>query len=348
LTKTLVILLLCLLAVIAVVVKLKSQVRYKGPASNHFDGSRFYNQVNAPAKSIWNVIYWRVIGHHSPWPTEVLPSPNLPLPSPAEDEIVVTFVNHASSLIQTGTVNILTDPQYNDHASPVSWAGPVRVHEPGIAYENLPKVDVVIISHDHYDHMDERTLKMLYKDHKPLFLVGLGNDAHLKAFGITDNVKTVDWWQSVEVGDAKMTFVPAQHFSGRGLFDRNSTLWGGYVIQVGKENLFFAGDTGYGPHFKEIQERFGPMDLSMIPIGSYCPRWFMKAVHVNPEEAVLSHLDLKSKKSFGIHFKTFQMSDEPYDQPVMDLELAKKQYQIPAEDFVAPEFGESFIVRKTR
>ena len=152
---------------------------------------------------------------HSAWPTEVVPAAHHILPSASAENCVVTFVNHTSCLIQTGTINILTDPQYSDRASPVSWTGPYRVHEPGIAYDKLPRIDVVIISHDHYDHMDKKTLQMLYKDHQPHFLVGLGNDVHLKSFGITENVKTLDWWQQIQIANSLFTFVPVQHFSSR-------------------------------------------------------------------------------------------------------------------------------------
>lgn len=324
----------------------RQDINYQGPPSDHFNGVRFFNQSQTESKSLLDVLIWRITGDHAQWPTEVIPAKNLAVPVATDDQVVVTFVNHASSLIQTGRINILTDPQYNDRASPFSWVGPSRVHEPGVPYEKLPKIDVVIISHDHYDHMDEKTLKMLHKDHNPLFLVGLGNEHHMKSFGIENNVKTLDWWQTFDIEGSKITFVPAQHFSGRWIFDRNSTLWGGYVVQVDSANLFFAGDTGYGQHFKQIREKFGKIDLSMIPIGAYQPRWFMKSMHVNPEDAVKAHIDLESRKSFGIHFKTFQLADEPYEQPVIDLEIAKEKYDIPKGDFVAPEFGQSFIIHK--
>jgi L-ascorbate metabolism protein UlaG (beta-lactamase superfamily) len=344
---TLVVLSLLVIVIPCIIVaRLKVNRRYKGPPSQHFDGRRFYNETGIRAQSLWTAFKWMLNRDHSPWSKKIIPSANYNLPNATEKHCVVTFVNHASSLIQTGKINILTDPQYSDRASPFSFAGPYRVHEPGIAYDKLPKIDVVIISHDHYDHMDKRTLKMLYHDHKPLFLVGLGNDVHLKSFGITENVKTLDWWQPIQIANTVFTFVPAQHFSGRGLLDHNTTLWGGFVLHIEKAHLFFAGDTGYGPHFKTIHDHFGPMDLSMLPIGSYCPRWFMQPVHVNPEEAVLAHLDLQSKKSIGIHYKTFPMSDEPYEQPVIDLEAAKKKYNIPNDAFIAPDFGQSFIVSK--
>jgi L-ascorbate metabolism protein UlaG (beta-lactamase superfamily) len=341
---TLLLILIILLVLGYVYGKYAGRAKHKGPVSDHFDGRCFHNQLKAPFKSLWNVIYWRITGDHAPWPTGLIRSAVRELPAATEASIIVTFVNHASSLIQTGKLNIITDPHYGDRSSPLSWAGPRRVHEPGIPYENLPKIDVVIISHDHYDHMNKETLVRLYNDFKPLFLVGLGNDVHMKSFGITEKVTTVDWWDPIDLDGAKLTFVPVQHFSGRGVFDHNTTLWGGFVMEIDDAKLFFAGDTGYGLHFKEIQERFGPMDLCMLPIGGYCPRSMMQTVHTDPEEAVLAHLDLKSKKSYGIHYKTFPLTDEPYEQPVIDLEIAKDKHNIPKLDFVAPDFGESFKV----
>jgi hypothetical protein len=238
---------LCLVVFIFFLIRYKSRAYHKGPPSNHFDGRRFHNTVRSKPKTLWAVIKWRWTGDRPIRPAEIFPAAHLPVPSPTDKHMVITFVNHASCLIQTGQINILTDPHYSERASPVSWAGPQRLHEPGIAYDKLPHIDVVIISHDHYDHMDKRTLKMLHKDHNPLFLVGLGNDVHMKSFGISENVKTVDWWDPMELGNATFTFVPAQHFSGRGIYDRNATLWGGYVIQVDAAKLFFAGETWIYP-----------------------------------------------------------------------------------------------------
>lgn len=329
-----------------ILVRLKMLKRHKGPASPHFNGRRFYMETGVSSRSLWSVIKWFLTRDAAAWPTKLIPAGKISLPSATDEHCIVTFINHSSCLIQTDKINILTDPHYSDRASPFQWIGPHRVQEPGIAYEKLPRIDVVIISHDHYDHMDKRTLKMLYKDYKPLFLVGLGNDVHLKSFGIITNVKTVDWWQPIQIANTIFTFVPAQHYSNRGLLDHNTTLWGGYVMQIENAKLFFAGDTGYAQHFKTIYEHFGPMDLSMLPIGAYCPRWFMQPVHINPEEAVLAHLDLKSKMSIGIHYKTFQLSDESYEQPLVDLAAAKQKYDISADTFIAPDFGQSFIVRK--
>lgn len=341
---TLVLLCLFLLTLLFLIWFRKQARRHKGPAAAHFDGRAFHNLNKTEPKSLWTVIHWVITGDHAPWPKKLIKSAGYVLPVPKKNQIIVTYINHASCLIQTGNINIITDPHYSHRASPVGWAGPHRVHEPGVPYDKLPPIHVVLISHDHYDHMDKRTLKRLYKDHKPTFIVGLGNDVHLKSFGITENVKTLDWWQSVKIEGLTYTFVPGQHFSGRGIFDHNTALWGGFVIQANKAKIFFNGDAGYSSHYKEINGRFGPMDVSLLPIGAYQPRWFMQAMHTNPKEAVMAHLDLQSKTSIGIHFQTFQLSEEPYDQPVIDLELAKEEYKIAADAFVAPDFGQSFIV----
>lgn len=318
--------------------------KYYGPVSDHFDGYRFINQDHFVRQSLWAFLQWRLTGERGDWPQNIIPSKGKALVSPAENQVVVTFINHATVLIQTGGLNILTDPHYSYRASPVSWAGPARVHEPGIAYDKLPKIDVVIISHDHYDHMDKHTLQMLQQDHNPLFIAGLGNDVHLRSFGIAERVQTLDWWQDTNLNGVKITFVPAQHFSQRSLFDSSATLWGSFVVEARGLKFFFAGDTAFGKHFKQVYDKFGPMDLSMIPIGAYMPRWFMQRVHVDPDEAVAAHLQLRSRKSVGIHFQTFQLADESFEQPVKDLAIAKEKYGLAQSDFVAPQFGESFVV----
>ncbi len=317
---------------------------YDGPVTERFDGRRFQNKNRIPKPTIIDLIRWRMSTDREPWPKQLIHSEPMPLPSPNAGEIVVTYVNHASCLIQIGHLNILTDPHYSDRASPVTWAGPKRVHTPGIAYKDLPPIHVVLISHDHYDHMDAETLLMLERDHKPIYLTGLGCDSHMKTFGLMERVHTLDWWQDIKLDGVNFTFVPAQHFSGRGLLDTDNTLWGGFVVETDNLKLYFAGDTGYGPHFTEIHERFGPMDVSLIPIGAYHPRWFMAPRHMDPDDAVLAHKDLQSNRSIGIHFQTFHLTDEAYEQPPIDLEIAKQKYQVAADSFITPEFGQSFVI----
>lgn len=265
-----------------------------------------------------------------------------------DDWLAYTFVNHATVLIQTANLNILTDPIWSYRCSPFSWIGPRRHHNPGIRFSDLPPIDLVLISHNHYDHMDLPTLRRISKEWGSRILVGSGNQRYLERKGI-GNVKEFDWWQDTQGSEnTRITFVPAKHFSGRGLFDRNKTLWGGFVIQSPSSSIYFAGDTGYSPHFKRIYNTFGPMDLSFLPIGAYKPRDFMCAVHMNPSEAVKAQSDLHSSLSVGIHFGTFQLGFEGIDDPKHDLIKALHDSAIPAESFVVPEFGEHRILSRVQ
>lgn len=319
---------------------------YKGDKSDHFDGERFYNKTNNVTKTLWQVLKWRFSGNRTPWP-ESVPVNQVKIENERVNNgsAVVTFINHATFLIQVDGLNILTDPVYSQRTSPVSFAGPKRVRKPGVAFEDLPPIDVVIISHDHYDHLDVETLKKLNEKFSSHFLIGLGNDKLLNEIGLK-NIKTFDWHQSVILQNIKFTFTPCQHWSGRGLFDRRKTLWGAWVIDAPSMKSYFAGDTGYGEFFKETGKRYGPFDLAMIPIGAYEPRWFMKKQHVNPEEAVQAHIDLKSNFSIGMHFGTFQLTDEAINQPKIDLNFAKDKMNIDDKQFLAPDFGETFIIKR--
>lgn len=262
------------------------------------------------------------------------------------NEIAVTFINHATALIQIPEGNILTDPIFSERASPFQWIGPKRVHKPGLTIDELPKIDVILLSHNHYDHMDLPSLQTIVAknqhDHQisPLILVPLGNKKILTDAGLS-NVVELDWWQEYQQNSLKITLTPNQHWSKRITVGRNRALWGGFVI-VGKQaRVYFAGDTGYSGHFKEIAQRFGPMDISLLPIGAYEPRWFMQHHHMNPAEAVRAHLDLQSHRSMAIHFGTFHLSDEAIDQPAEDLLANLKESGIPEKNFVIPRPGET-------
>jgi L-ascorbate metabolism protein UlaG (beta-lactamase superfamily) len=240
-------------------------------------------------------------------------------------DLRVTFVNHATVLIQTAGLNILTDPIWSERCSPVSWAGPERVRPPGIRFENLPPIDVVLISHDHYDHMDLPTLRQLDEKFHPRFFTGLGNAAILKD-GSIPGANELDWWQSTELTPGvRLTAVPAQHFSNRGLTDRNNTLWEGFVLEGPAGAVYFAGDTGYGPHFSEIHQRFGPIRLAMLPIGAYDPQWFMGGIHENPSQAVQAQRDLGASTALAIHFGTFALADDGQDEPIQALRAALRR-----------------------
>lgn len=314
---------------------------HEGDVSDHFDGSTFHNIQSTGDRRIGKLIKWLTTRSPIPWPEGIIPADPYQVETPKGQEIIITFVNHASALLQIDGYTIITDPQYANRASPVTWAGPKRVSAPGIPYEQLPKIDAVLISHNHYDHMDVETLQKLKRDHDPVFIVGIGNEIYMKRFGL-EKIVGLDWWQSQTEGGAEMMFVPAQHFSGRGIFDRNKALWGGFVVKAHGKTIFFGGDTGYSPHFKDIHDKVGDLDFSLIPIGAYCPRAFMKPMHLNPNDAVLAHIDLKSKLSVGIHFKTFQLTDEGFEDPVIDLETAKKINNVTDEAFIAPKFGQKF------
>jgi L-ascorbate metabolism protein UlaG (beta-lactamase superfamily) len=252
----------------------------------------------------------------------------------------VTVINHATVLIQSAGYNILTDPIFSKRCSPFSFIGPKRVRAPAIAFEDLPKIDVVLISHDHYDHLDLPTLKRLIARDNPQILVGLRVGQYIKSL----RFRELDWWESAAPApDLKVTFVPVQHFSGRGLFDRFKTLWGGFVIEVGKKKIYFGGDSGYANHYVQTFEKFGPMDIAMLPIGAYRPRDFMRYVHVDPAEAVKAHQDLHAQKSVAIHYGTFQLSAEPLNEPQMLLRQAVENAGLDSGAFVAPAFGTPVI-----
>ncbi len=317
------------------------------PKSDHFDGEKFFQPGGAPVKGFFDLLKWQIFGEKKEWPKFRENTIKSNLANKVDSNTLnVTFINHATFLIQTHDLNILTDPIFSQRASPVQWAGPKRARKPGLDLENLPRIDLVVISHNHYDHMDKDSIEELQKKFAPLFVVPLGDAKILKKFGVT-NVIELDWWQThaLPKTDLSVTFTPVQHWSSRTPFDRNESLWGGYVFKSTMFNVYFGGDTGYGPHFKETGEKLGPFNLSLLPIGAYEPRWFMKEQHINPEEAVQAHLDLKSKFSLGCHFGTFQLTDEGIDDPVNDLELAKKKMNVKAEDFVSPDNGQSFLIK---
>ncbi len=256
----------------------------------------------------------------------------------------LTWIGHATLLLQLKGVNIITDPQFSERASPVSWAGPKRNMAPGIARENLPPIDVVLISHNHYDHLDLESVRFLASHHAggsgPRFFVPLGLKAWFADQGIS-NVVELDWWESVQFLGVRIQSVPTQHFSARSLFDRDETLWSGWVVDAGGFKFGFLGDTGYSRDFADIRRKLGPMDLTAIPIGSYAPRWFMRAMHVNPEEAVQVHQDLGSRYSVAMHWGTFDMTDELPGEPPRLLARSLQAAGIPPERFFLMQHGET-------
>ncbi len=273
------------------------------------------------------------------WPARLDLPPERP---PALDAAaaVVTFIGHATFLIQTAAGNILTDPMYSQRAGPFNLMGPRRVRQPAVQFDDLPSVSTVLLSHNHYDHCDLRTLGMLAERFDPIVVTPLGNGPLVRSAGIR-RVEELDWWEDAPSTAWSITLTPAHHFSARSPWDRNRALWGGFVLAAGGSRIYFAGDTAYASFFPEIRRRLGPIDLALLPIGAYEPRWFMQSVHMNPAEAVQAHLDLAAAQSIGMHFGTFQLTTEGIDEPLRALEEARRARDIPSSQFRAPGFGES-------
>jgi L-ascorbate metabolism protein UlaG (beta-lactamase superfamily) len=275
----------------------------------------------------------------TPWPSQV--PVTLQKPAPLGDAAaVVTFIGHSTFLIQTAAGNILTDPMYSERASPLSFIGPRRVRRPAVAFDDLPPIAVVLLSHNHYDHCDRSTLSALDERWNPLVVTPLGNAPLLRSFEVR-RIEELDWWQRSARAPMPVTLTPAQHFSARTPFDRNRALWGGFMFEAGGKRIFFAGDSGYGPHFTAIRQRLGSPAVALLPIGAYEPRWFMREIHMNPEEAVQAHIDVGAAHSIGMHFGTFQLTTEGIDDPVVGLAAALGARQVSEEAFRAPAFGES-------
>lgn len=315
------------------------------PISKNYDGKLFYNTEHEE-KSFWEIakFFGGSLFYKEKWPEWVENGPQM-IPRKVEVEgPVVTFINHASSLIQMGGVNVLTDPIFSERCSPVTWAGPKRVRSPGLQLEDLPPIDLVVISHNHYDHLDIPSLQALAeKNPRMKIFVPYGNGPLLESYGL-ELYEEFDWNEKLKIQELDIVFLENRHRSGRGLFDHMKTLWGAWLIRYNNKQVYFAGDTGYGRHFKENHERYGSMDLCLIPIGAYEPRGFMNFVHLNPEDAVMAHQDLHCKKSIGIHFGTFQLTYEAIDTPEKDLARALEKCKVPAEDFIVPGFGQAYNV----
>lgn len=313
---------------------------------NHFDGKKFFNPGARRRETLWDILRLILAMVRAPkWKS----SPRGAVPALASavgaGEAVVTFVSHATLLVQTQSLNFLTDPVWSKRASPFSFIGPKRFREPGVSLEQLPRIDVVLISHNHYDHMDVETIKKLKTKFDPLFLVAKGDERHMRRFGV-ENVRELDWWETIEVENGtRVTYTPAQHFSSRTPFDRDRSLWGGFMIGVGGDRIYFAGDTGYSSHFSAIRERLGAPDLAFLPIGAYEPYWFMGPVHMNPYDSVRAHLDLQSRKSIAMHFGTFRLTTEPIDEPERELKRALAEKGLTEKDFATPIEGQTFVIR---
>ena len=315
--------------------------REKPDTPAHFDGRRFVNPIGSAGQPFSQVP--RMLREpRTPWPKHVEVQPRAPS-APDGSAAVVTFVGHATFLIQTPAANILTDPMWSERASPLSFIGPRRVRQPAVRFDDLPPISLVLLSHNHYDHCDLRTLRRLARRFNPTVVTPLGNGRLVRSAGIRGprSVVELDWWDEATVSGLPLMLTPAQHFSARTPFDRNRALWGGFAVSAPGARIYFAGDTAYASFFAEVRSRFGPIDLALLPIGAYEPRWFMHVVHMNPAEAVQAHLDLDAAQSIGMHFGTFQLTTEGIDDPLRALSEARAARSVPPDRFRTLEFGES-------
>jgi len=319
--------------------------------SDHYDGSTFFNpepsnrSTTGKRTSLLSLLTARLKRDPAVWAKWPDHVENKAYPAPAgpvaEGNAQITFIGHSSFLIRLPGLTILTDPVFAKRCSPVSFAGPRRVRAPGVALMDLPPIDLTILSHNHYDHMDLKSLRRLKARFPKMQIAApLGNAAYLAKKGLPGALE-LDWWQSLTLGETRLTATPARHFAARWLNDRNHTLWAGFMVEHRGAKIYFAGDTGATKFFKEIRERLGSPDLALLPIGAYEPRWFMQVVHMNPADAVQAHLDLNPRQSIGMHFGTFQLTAEAIDQPEKDLALAKTEFSIPEEAFVTLDCGET-------
>jgi N-acyl-phosphatidylethanolamine-hydrolysing phospholipase D len=334
------------------------------PKRHHRPGGFQNNYGEFAPRSLAEVLRWRWDASRKGLP----PRPSTPIPQVVPDlaflhanaaagaamRPAVTWIGHATVLAQLGGLTLLTDPIFSPRASPLAFAGPRRHQPPGIAQDALPHIDIVLASHNHYDHLDEASIQALCKQAggPPVFIVPLGLKRWLADRGVHDVVE-LDWWDQHPVGGADVALVPAQHWSGRGLTDRMKTLWGGFAVFAPDCHLFFAGDTAYSRDFEDIRERFaarqtpaagGGFDIALLPIGAYEPRWFMADQHVNVHEAMKIHRDLGAKRSLGVHWGTFELTDEALDEPPKALAAIRATQGVVDDEFFVLAIGETRIV----
>ncbi|HEY1858369.1 MBL fold metallo-hydrolase [Acidocella sp.] len=316
------------------------------PISDHYDGKNFFNpeptQRGGGGKrrgGFFSVLRsrWRKDSGWATWPKRIENAPHPP-PGPPP---TVTFIGHSSFLLRLPGLTLLTDPVFSRRCSPSQWVGPKRVRDPGLRPDDLPNIDLILLSHNHYDHMDVRALRRIRRRFPHAAIVTtLGNAAFLARKGLHGAVE-LDWWQETALGHTTITATPARHFSARTLWDRNETLWAGFMLRTGGAKIYFAGDTGYTKFFADINARLGAPDLALLPIGAYEPRWFMGPVHMNPADAVMAFQDLQARRAVGMHYGTFQLTAEEIDAPQRDLAAALHAAGIERERFVALDIGES-------
>jgi L-ascorbate metabolism protein UlaG (beta-lactamase superfamily) len=313
------------------------------PSKAHHTRSGFRNPLELPAEGSFLRWQWERWWQGVPQPPPggysfVAQRPRFDDLTPATRR--VTWLGHSTVLLQLDGQHLLTDPHLSERVSPVSFLGPRRKGPLVATPEDLPRIDVVLISHSHYDHLDAETIDRIARRGATQFVVPLGLGEWFRDRGI-DRVIELDWWQQREVGGFRIHSVPVQHWSRRGLFDRNRSLWSGWIAERGGFRFFHPGDTGYSPDFKQIGARFAPVDLAALPIGAYEPSWFMRLYHIDPDEAVAVHCDVGARQSMAVHWGTFDLTDEPLDEPPRRLAEALRRRGMPGERFWVPQHGAS-------
>ncbi|MBB3570535.1 MBL fold metallo-hydrolase [Rhizobium sp. BK491] len=322
---------------------------YQGPVSDHFDGRRFFNPGGVAPGNALDLLRWQLGGGRVRWPNPVISAfpPAKPDRHVFGEQMRVTMVGHASMLVQVAGLNILTDPVWSERVSPFRTVGPKRVVPPGIRFEDLPHIDLVLVTHNHYDHLDLATLARLQQAHRPKIVTPLGNNTIIRRTVPDADITVVDWGDRVEVrGGVTIDTEPCHHWSARGMGDRRMALWAAFVLTTPAGKIYHVGDTGFhdGINYDAVRQKHGGFRLAILPFGAYEPRWFMKGQHQNPEEAVRGMKLCNAAYAAGHHFATFQLTDEGIDAPVQALDAALKAESVESERFRPLRAGEVFDV----
>ncbi len=321
---------------------------YQGPLSDHFNGERFYNPGKPQNQRLFEFLKWRLHAKSKPWPASVRNSLEDKPPSEIKGAALrVSSVGHVTFLIQSQSINLLTDPVWSDRASPFQWIGPKRVHAPGIRFEDLPPIHIVLLSHNHYDHLDLSTLKKLWERDKPRIIAPLGNDTIIHAFDPRINVEVYDWGDTLNVSPyMNIHLEPMHHWSARGIFDRNKALWAAFVITMPDGNIYFVGDSGYGQgdYFRQALQKYHHFRLALLPIGAFKPEWFMGYSHMSPFEAIKAFRDLEQPYSIPMHYSIFPLADDGYDEALGVFKEEAQKQSIDLNVFKPLEVGGHWFV----